>query len=149
MSEAVAYHRTSAEAAAEILRGGFRDTEGTWATGNLHRGVWVTLERPWDLAVSGAPSAETELALIVIEIPEAEIIDYEWIEEGKGYREALVPAEILNRWPHYLAWECDGCGAVAHEAASGWRRRTQVRPWPSTVTICGNCDEPRGAAASS
>jgi len=29
-------------------------------------------------------------------LPEAELLDYEWIEDGKCYREILVPAVLLN-----------------------------------------------------
>ncbi|MCA1691584.1 MAG: hypothetical protein LC733_05040 [Actinobacteria bacterium] len=36
-------------------------------------------------------------AVIVVEVPEDGLADYEWIEKGKPYREWLVPAEVLNR----------------------------------------------------
>jgi hypothetical protein len=38
-------------------------------------------------------------------------VPYEWVEEGKGFRESLVPADIVNvdsrtvirEWPHLLS----------------------------------------------
>jgi hypothetical protein len=36
--------------------------------------------------------------LLAIDVPEEEIADYEWIEEGKTYREFLIPAVIANRF---------------------------------------------------
>jgi hypothetical protein len=35
----------------------------------------------------------------VIEAPESAVVPCEWTEEGKGYREFLVPADELNRHP--------------------------------------------------
>jgi hypothetical protein len=32
-----------------------------------------------------------------LEIPEEIVAPFEWIEEDKGYREFLVPVEIVNR----------------------------------------------------
>jgi hypothetical protein len=37
--------------------------------------------------------------LLVLDIPEEIFVEYEWVEEGKLYREALVPAAILNSLP--------------------------------------------------
>jgi hypothetical protein len=133
-----AYHRTSARAAEAILREGFADAEGTFGTGTVHRGVWVTLERPWDLAV--APVADDDPALLVIEVPDDAVADYEWIEEDKGYREALVPADVLNRHPVYRAWQCDECGAVAPERTPGWRSEVIETIFePVCITTCSAC----------
>jgi hypothetical protein len=38
-------------------------------------------------------------SVIVLEAPEDELAAHEWIEAGKPYREFLVPAEQLNRYP--------------------------------------------------
>ena len=35
-------------------------------------------------------------SLIVVEMTDAELLDFEWIEEGKPYREWLIPAEVIN-----------------------------------------------------
>jgi hypothetical protein len=37
--------------------------------------------------------------LFEIEVFESDLAEFEWIEEFKGYREFLVPASILNRYP--------------------------------------------------
>jgi hypothetical protein len=70
---------------------GFRDEVGNYLTDRLWSGVWF----------SNVPLDENECAcgdtLLTIDIPETEILDYEWIEEGKGYREFLIPAETANR----------------------------------------------------
>jgi len=85
------YHRTSA--ADQILAGGFRDAEGNYLTPNTYSGVWV----------GDCPLDENEGAVgdrvLAIEVPEEAIADFEWVEELKGYREWLVPAEVLNRYP--------------------------------------------------
>ena len=85
------YHRTFKSQA--ILREGFRG----------HLGVWVS-DGPLD-ANSGAEGD----ALLVLEIPEEIFAEYEWAEEGKGYRESLVPVEVLNSFsPPKIADEAGG-----------------------------------------
>lgn len=86
------FHRTTHNAAESIIREGFSDSEDTYMTQHLYRGVWVS-DQPLD-ANEGA-FGDTVLA---IDIPDALFAEYEWIEEHKGYREALIPAEELNRY---------------------------------------------------
>jgi len=114
------YHRTTTASADAILLGGFKDATGRYMTTDVHSGVWVTADGPWDLAIGGVPG---DGALLVIEVPGAVFTKHEWVQDV-GYREALVPAEVLNRYPIYRAIECDECGAVAHENAPGWTRET-------------------------
>ena len=85
------YHRTYHHEA--ILEHGFRDAEGTYLTTEKHSGVWVS-DRP----LNGNEGAEGDVVL-AIEVPERDIAPFEWIEEEKGYREFLVPADTLNRYP--------------------------------------------------
>jgi len=85
------YHRT--RAAASIVRNGFKDGEGSYMTSQDHRGVWIS-----DEPLGANEGAFGEL-VFVVEIPEAVVAGFEWAEEGKGYREFLIPAEILNRYP--------------------------------------------------
>ena len=84
------YHRTNA--AQTILQRGFRDGKGCYLTDSIHTGVWV----------SDVPLDENEGAcgdsLITLEIPEELFAQHEWIEEFKTYREALIPAKLLNRY---------------------------------------------------
>jgi hypothetical protein len=85
------YHRTAAGDA--ILAEGFKDQGGTYLTTNWYEGVWLS-DRPLD-ANEGASGRD----LLVVDIPEDALADYEWVEEGKPYREWLVPAELVNRYP--------------------------------------------------
>ena len=85
------YHLTAHAAA--ILAEGFRDAEGVYGitdAGESFRGVYVFLE----------PLTSTEVAkgetLLSLEIPDDLFVAYEWVQEDKPYREALIPAARLN-----------------------------------------------------
>jgi hypothetical protein len=56
------------------------------------RGVWLS-NVPLD-SNEGTKGED----LLTIEIPDAVLAEYEWIEEGKPYREFLVPAELVNKF---------------------------------------------------
>lgn len=84
------FHRT--HSAVAILKEGFRDTAGTYGTGQVFQGVWLS-NIPLDINQGAAGDT-----LLVINIPEEVVAEHEWIEEGKPYREFLVPAEIVNRY---------------------------------------------------
>jgi hypothetical protein len=83
------YHRTSRAAADEILRVGFRDGHGRYLTESGHTGVWIS-----DVPLDENEGADT---LLVVEIGADLIEEFEWVEEGKPYREFLVPASVLNQ----------------------------------------------------
>jgi hypothetical protein len=89
-----AYHRTNAGEA--ILRDGFEDGSQIIG-GREYCGVWIS-EAPFD--------DEYGDQLLSIELPEAVFAEYEWgfafgyrEAHEPGTREALIPAEILNRYP--------------------------------------------------
>jgi len=84
------YHRTTRERARSILKKGFKDGSGKFLTDRTWKGVWVS-NRPLD----SNEGAEGDV-LLEIRIPESAVIPFEWVEEGKPYREFLVPARILN-----------------------------------------------------
>jgi hypothetical protein len=84
------FHRTPF--AESILEHGFRDGEGTYLTGTIHKGVWVS-DRPLDIS-EGANGRD----LLCLEIPDDVVEPFEWIEEGKPCREFLTPAEIVNSY---------------------------------------------------
>jgi hypothetical protein len=84
------FHRTTKDAAAKILQGGFRDTTSRYLTDREWSGVWVS-DRPLD----NSEGASGE-ALLQIDIAEDLLTAFEWVEEGKPYREWLVPAAVLN-----------------------------------------------------
>jgi hypothetical protein len=87
----ILYHKTTAANAEQILRDGFRDGVGTYMTLREHRGVWLS-NVPLDID----EGAEGDILLQVGELPEQAIAEYEWIEDGKPYREWLIPARLIN-----------------------------------------------------
>jgi hypothetical protein len=86
----ILYHRTSAADA--ILRDGFKDTTGYYLTSTEYNGVWFS-----DVPLDGNEGADGDM-LLAVEIPEEVIAEYEWIEEGKPYREWLIPADLVNSY---------------------------------------------------
>ena len=87
------YHCTTAEAAAAILAGGFRDGRGSYlaVTDSEYSGVWIS-DRPLNVN----DGAKGNL-LLIVEIEADRVIPYEWVNEPfMGHREFLVPAAVLN-----------------------------------------------------
>ena len=74
------------------IRPGIRDGTGTYLTDREWSGVWIS-DKPFDDA-----HLSDGITLFAIEIPEEDISDLEWVEEGKPYREWLVPAALLNSY---------------------------------------------------
>lgn len=87
------YHLTRARHAGEIQADGFRDHVDTYLTDSLHKGVWVS-DRPLVVEAGFADAVCFE-----IEVPEESLVEHEWIEAGKSYREFLLPAATLNALP--------------------------------------------------
>jgi len=96
-------HRTVEGIARKIISEGFRDGTGYYLTTHLHSGVWVS-DQPFD-ANEGA--CGNVLIRIELAKEEHEIGSFEWIEEGKGYREWLVPAALLNEFGRIEIHEID------------------------------------------
>ena len=82
------YHSTTRENADAILAFGFRDATDYYMTAHQWTGVWLS-DRPLN-ENEGALTG----ALLSLDIDEAELVPYEWVEDGKGYREFLVPAAL-------------------------------------------------------
>jgi hypothetical protein len=86
------FHRTTAEKAAAILTGGFKDATGHYITDEERTGVWF----------SSVPLDENEgargdtLLEVIVDLSADDLADYEWVEEGKPYREWLIPAALIN-----------------------------------------------------
>jgi hypothetical protein len=78
--------------AESILRDGFRDTHGCYLTDREFSGVWFS-DRPLD---SNEGAWGNALLRVEIACTESEISEFEWIEEGKAYREWLIPAAFVN-----------------------------------------------------
>jgi hypothetical protein len=46
--------------------------------------------------------------LLALDVPDFLFEDYEWVEDGKHFRESLIPAEKLNHFgPPKIATESD------------------------------------------
>lgn len=84
------YHVTSEGAVWSHLAAGYRDATGLYLTSDEHTGVWLS-DRPLDIneGIEGD-------VLLVVDIAAELVTPYEWVEEGKPYREFLVPAPVLN-----------------------------------------------------
>ena len=85
------FHRTTQSAAEQILCSGFLDHTARYLTDREWTGVWVS-DRPLD----NSEGASGE-ALLQIEVAEPLIAAYEWVKEGKPYREWLIPSSVLNK----------------------------------------------------
>jgi hypothetical protein len=109
------YHRTyQAEA---ILRHGFRDTKSTYGALEFWRGIWVSADYPLDLH-EGVLGDD----ILYLDIPEEVFDEYELGDPGKSYREALIPADVLNRypvkvWPD-LGWKARRYDCIAYQEAA-------------------------------
>lgn len=88
----IVWHRTQPEAADAILRDGFRDGTGNYLTNREHTGVWLS-DVPLDENEGAHGSA---LLRVEIDATEEELDRFEWIEEGKSFREWLIPAAFLK-----------------------------------------------------
>ncbi len=91
------FHATSGEAATQIGRDGFEDRTGYYLTDTTWTGVWVS-DVPLDENDFDIKPSPTD-AYFAIDADEARIAEFEWIEEGKTYREWLIPAVLLNTFP--------------------------------------------------
>jgi hypothetical protein len=89
------YHITKAESAVDVLEYGFRDATGTYMSGSVHTGVWVSDK----LLVHQSDIDLNEMACFQIKVSKEWLLRHERGEKGKAYREFLVPAVELNEFP--------------------------------------------------
>ena len=90
------YHTT--DAADMILKEGFKDSTGSYSLATFAlTGVFIS-DQTLDIHEGAVGDDVMELIL-----PDnLKLDDYELVEEGKGYREWCVPADILNKFPRRL-----------------------------------------------
>ena len=113
----ILYHRTTAVSAEQILRDGFRDSIGTYMTTRVHSGVWLS-NVPLD--INEGAEGDT---LLQLELPEELIADYEWVEDGKPYREWLVPAQWINERAKASVVDEDGSSEFDPRFLEAFRER--------------------------
>ena len=89
----IVYHRTNDVAAKAILREGFRDRRGKYMMEIEVEGVFVS-NIPLD-ANEGAKGRA--LLRITLPLTESDLEYYELVEDGKPYREWVVPAALLDQ----------------------------------------------------
>jgi hypothetical protein len=124
------YHRTDHAALAAILRDGFRD--GSMMFGppvGEQEGVFVSAYWPLDASEGAYGDAVLEL-----DVPEELFAEYEHVEEGKTYREAMVPADELNQrlsTARVLTAEEEAALTSDRFDEGGWQRvvREQAARW--------------------
>ena len=87
------FHRTTKDAAAKILQGGFRDITGRYLTDREWSGVWVS-DRPLD----NSEGASGE-ALLQIDIAEDLLAAFEWVERASLSRMAGTGACSMTLAP--------------------------------------------------
>lgn len=76
----------------EILKNGFTDSDGFFMNNTLFKGVWFS-DTP--VKISSTTIGE---ALLMIEIPEEAVSEFELADGDKPYREFLVPAEVVKEY---------------------------------------------------
>jgi hypothetical protein len=101
------YYRTTTERAEVILRDGFKDGIANYSAGDVPNGVWLS-NRP--LACVDISYLGDALLRATLNRSEEALDQYEWKSEsirmpgegwvsdgeGKGYREWLIPAQVIN-----------------------------------------------------
>lgn len=61
---------------------------------------------------------------------DAMFVAFEWADEIGGYREALIPSEVLNTYPRHLGTDCSGRGEwVACDL-------DEIPPTPERLVLC-------------
>ena len=99
------YHGTSAAVADQILVSGFRDAPALWGNDGAIAGIWV----------SNAPVIATygEVCLrLTFTLLPSFFDDYQVVLEdpttGPGYREWVLPANLINQYANIERYDTDG-----------------------------------------
>jgi hypothetical protein len=90
----VLYHVTTENAARSIRKSGFRDQTDTYMTGVPQTGVFFS-NRPLD-PNEGTARQEAILS-VCFEVSLRSLREFEWIEEGKTYREWCIPTSFIKK----------------------------------------------------
>ena len=90
--KSIFYHRTSNEEARFILESGFKNSSGYYLGNRTWTGVWLS-------AIPGEerPQTDDRLLKVKLELTDRELSRWEWMSEGRGHREWLLPAGVINK----------------------------------------------------
>jgi len=77
---------------------GFKDVSETFETDSAARGVWFTDS----LASGGSTPSAFGSAVVAVSLP-VPLAEGHFHTDDQGYREYLIPAIIVNRYPRRLA----------------------------------------------
>lgn len=112
------YHSTTPESAEKIVADGFRDSSGYYMIHDETKGVWLA-----DMPLDASEGTKGGTVLLVdLTLSKEQIAQFEWIEEGKPYREWQIPAKLINENASIrLATEEE----VDEAEESGWKLRVE------------------------
>ena len=82
----------------EIVRTGFTDRDPEHGEDKELPASVVLLDAPMFRDAYG-------LEVVVVDIPEAVVLPYEWITETRSHRRFMVPAEVVNKHGRVSNWE--------------------------------------------
>ncbi len=91
------YHGTTLANAEQVARNGFQDVTSNFGLYSAASGEPVNTTGVFfsDLVLDENEGICSE-AYFVLDIPNEHLDSYEWMEEGKGYREWCIPAALAN-----------------------------------------------------
>ena len=91
------YHGTTLANAEEVVQNGFRDATGNFGLFSAATGQPVNTTGVFfsDMVLDENEGVCSE-AYFLLTIPTEQLASYEWMEEGKGYREWCIPASLAN-----------------------------------------------------
>ena len=91
------YHGTTLANAGQVAKNGFQDVTSNFGLYSAASGEPVNTTGVFfsDLVLDENEGICSE-AYFVLEIPDEHLASYEWMEEGKGYREWCIPAALAN-----------------------------------------------------
>lgn len=105
------YHLTTVENAERILKDGFEDSTDEYMMKNKHMGVWLS-----DIPLNCGDGIIGDI-VFKLDIPEEVFATHEWVGEKKAYREALLPAEKINRYGPPVVTQSDWDGFSRSDVA--------------------------------
>lgn len=92
------YHGTTSRTAGEIMRNGFTNRDPEYGEDK---------ELPASVVLLDAPIFRDayDLEVVVVDIPEAVVLPYEWLTETRSHRRFMVPAEVVTEHGRVSNWE--------------------------------------------